>query len=713
MTQQPIFSIRDYKIDLSRSVIEQGERQTKMEPKVLKVLYVLAQHPNEVVTHQTLMAQVWQGAEVVPNALQRCIAILRKELGDDAKSPAVIATHPKIGYRLLCEVTWQSPPSAQSTPHSVKRQRLLGLTPAVFATAFIAILLLIITLFWTETPNSHYTHITELTHTDAHESHAIYSPNAQYIVFNRYAGSCNSHIWSKELSTGKEVKLTASAGQFGAPSFTVDGRELVFTANDTCEQTASSHLQKNTCWTLATLDFAQALTQSQAPSIRYQCQATQIKNPKALSNHQYAFLQSDGTDYTLIHYNDLTKQITPLFSDENSSVYHFDYHPIHKKFALFAYDGNNHHQLILLDKFGQLLQQAKLTTELEFDTNQFFTAKFSTQGEYLLAVYNQYLYKIELDGQVSEVNTPSSSLISVSPHPTNSTLLAVQGSKDIDIARIYLHADTAQQTELDLNTVVTPYPSLARTQAQERMARFAPNGQSIAFISDQTGQDEIWLWLDSGNAVQLTHRENNSKIHNFAWSADSHTIAWVENGKLALTNIKGNDLKIPDLKSTDLKEESKFVSTHQPLFSVLNWRDSSTLLVLIKHKLVKHLYQLNINTNTLTPYNIGGVENAWVSHKQLIYSTAQGEIFSRALEPNLVPARALTQLNGKALLVKNGFIYSVDKQTFDLNQYNLDGQFIRTLKTLKPTAWKVTDLHNEQLLLEQFIGIDQEVVILN
>ncbi|NOU51961.1 hypothetical protein HG263_15620 [Pseudoalteromonas sp. JBTF-M23] len=711
--QPVIFYIQDFKIDLSQSLIMQGEQHTKVEPKVLKVLYVLAQHHNEVVTHQALMEQVWQGAEVVPNALQRCIAILRKELGDDAKSPTIIATHPKIGYRLLSEVTWQPAPCEHTKPPTKKHLRALKLTPATFGLVFSTLLLLLITLFWLDTEHLQYSKLSELTRTDAHESHAIYSPNAQYVVFNRYAGGCKSHIWAKELATGKETQLSEDAGQFGAISFTSDGRELVFAAHNTCDKTQANTQTPTQCWALATLDFAQALSHPQTPHKRYQCQAQQLAMPKALANHQYAFLQFNGSRYSLMHYNDLNKTSKTLYSSNEHDIYHFDYSAKRQQFALFAQAKNAQTLLILLDEQGTIQRKIALQSASSHGLFEPLKGVYSAKGEHLLAVNNRKLFKISLTGEVSEIPTPSNRLISVAPHPDKHTLVAIQGSKDIDLARIDLTNNLEQTAPHDLHTVATPYPSLARTPAQERIARFAPNGQSIAFISDQTGQDEIWLWQNSGHAVRLTHRKNHSQIHGYAWSADSQTIAWVESGKLALTSIKSNDLKGFDLKSSVLKAESKFVSTHQPLFSVLSWLDKNTLLVLIKHKLTTHLYQLNINTNTLTPYNIGGVENAWVSHKQLIYSTAQGEVFSSVLEPNLMPARALTQLNGKALLVKNGFIYSVNKQTFDLNQYNLNGQFIHTLKTLKPTAWKVTDLHNEQLLLEQFIGIDQEVVIMN
>ncbi|MCF6437195.1 winged helix-turn-helix domain-containing protein [Pseudoalteromonas sp. MMG022] len=693
MTQLPVFSIRDYKIDLSRSVIEQGERQTKMEPKVLKVLYVLAQHQNEVVTHQTLMEQVWQGAEVVPNALQRCIAILRKELGDDAKSPNIIATHPKIGYRLLSEVTWHHAPKTRAKIHLE-----FGAMPWAIAITCIALLLVFSVRFWPKTPAVTYTQLTELTNTDAHESHAIYSPNGQYIVFNRYAGSCKSHIWAKALHNGKETQLSAEAGQFGAPSFTPDGRELVFVTHNTCDKAPSSQSLQTSCWTLSTLDFAQALSGPQAPNTRYQCQTHELKTPKALANHQYAFLQLATDHTTLMLYNDLDKSSHPLFNSDALSVYHFDYHPKRQQFAVFAHDQYANTQLMLLDKHGKVQQQVTLQPPEKATFISPLIGNFSASGEYLLAVSDSKLYKVELDGQISELTTPSKRLLSVTEHPNQTGLLAVQGNKDIDIAQIDLHREAMPQQVLDLHTVTTPYLSTARSSAQERLARFAPNAQNIAFISNRTGQDEIWLWHPNNDSAQLTNNVNGETIHGYAWSADSRYVAWASNGKLAITDLTGN---------------SKLVSTHQPLFSVLHWLDNNTLLVVIKNAPTNSLYQFDIKENKLIAYHLNDVQSAWVSQNRLIYTTKNNQVFSRAVAPNEQPATPLPHLNGKALLVKNGAIYSVDKDTFALKQYDLNGEVVQTLKTLKPTAWKITDLKDTQLLLEQFIAIDQEVVVLH
>ena len=83
-----------------------------LEPKVMEVLAALAQRPGEVVEREELLRRVWgTRAAVADEPLTRCIAELRRVLGDSRQTPVFIQTIPKRGYRLLCPVT----PLAAST----------------------------------------------------------------------------------------------------------------------------------------------------------------------------------------------------------------------------------------------------------------------------------------------------------------------------------------------------------------------------------------------------------------------------------------------------------------------------------------------------------------------------------------------------------------------------------------------------------------------
>ena len=73
----------------------------------------------------------------------------------------------------------------------------------------------------------------------------------------------------------------------------------------------------------------------------------------------------------------------------------------------------------------------------------------------------------------------------------------------------------------------------------ERNASWSPDGKNIAFISDQTGETEIWMRpVGSDKAVQLT-KDNDTYIRDFEWSPDGSQIVYTDRkNSMILLNVK-------------------------------------------------------------------------------------------------------------------------------------------------------------------------------
>ena len=63
--------------------------------------------------------------------------------------------------------------------------------------------------------------------------------------------------------------------------------------------------------------------------------------------------------------------------------------------------------------------------------------------------------------------------------------------------------------------------------AHERGAKFSPDSKYIAYISDRTGETEIWLQGEDGEPVQLT-KNNDTYIRKLMWSPDSKKILYTD-----------------------------------------------------------------------------------------------------------------------------------------------------------------------------------------
>ncbi|KID56630.1 hypothetical protein JF50_11925 [Pseudoalteromonas luteoviolacea] len=688
------FYIKEHLIDLSRSEVTFAQQTTKVEPKVLQVLRLLAQNAQEVVSHQQIMEEVWQGSEVVPNALQRCIARLRKVLGDDAKSPRIIATHPKIGYRLMVDVQWLPQTTRQgvtiASPPNLKTLGFIGITLILVLTTVLGI--------WQsmKTPKRSIHSLKQITYTDAFESEATYSPDGLHMLFNRNVHACQSHIWAKNLKTGVESQLTKHPGFYRDTRFTPDGRSIIFTKQKSCHQdkiNAHEPLQAN-CWQIDMIDFAEALNAPQAASVRYQCQNRAIERPVALANHQYAFLSQQGNAQALLRFNAINQQTTSLFSPEHQTIYTYDYDPIKAQYAVLSYNREGRHLLSLLNLHGELLHQNQIDTHGELGQ---LSIRFSAHDDALLAVLNGKLYHLALDGKTTPYHSAVHNIVSAQSHPTLPSMIAIQGTKDTDIARIPLYGEQETSITRIMNQHVQPYPSFARSKSREKYAKFQPNGELIAFISARSGQDQIWLW-NGNQATQLSYFSKQSKIEQFSWSPDGQKLAVVSNAKLNILDLQGG---------------AQIIKAPEPLIEVLNWHPHFGILVTALRPSAHTLWRLDLKTQVFTTYAVDDVQSTWLTDHTLYLSKFDGQVFKRPLNSDTTDYEPMPTLNGHSMVLYKQYFYSYDMESDYLTQYDLNGELIRKLKPLKPFAWKISDIKGEHVLLEQLIELNQDVVELN
>ncbi len=98
---EPIVRAGDLEIDLAARRVERAGRLVHLTPKEWAALAVLARHPGRLVTHQSLLEQVWgTGYGTETEYLRTLFARLRRKLEADPSSPRHLITEPGVGYRL-------------------------------------------------------------------------------------------------------------------------------------------------------------------------------------------------------------------------------------------------------------------------------------------------------------------------------------------------------------------------------------------------------------------------------------------------------------------------------------------------------------------------------------------------------------------------------------------------------------------------------------
>ena len=103
-TTKAIYRVADVEIDRVRAVVRRKGVVVPLRPKTYRVFLFLLDHNDRLVAKEDLIEAVWDGLAVSDDVLVRCIAELRKVLGDDPKRPRLLRTFPKMGYGLMAPV---------------------------------------------------------------------------------------------------------------------------------------------------------------------------------------------------------------------------------------------------------------------------------------------------------------------------------------------------------------------------------------------------------------------------------------------------------------------------------------------------------------------------------------------------------------------------------------------------------------------------------
>jgi DNA-binding winged helix-turn-helix (wHTH) protein len=132
------FCIGECLIEPRQNRIVCSGSELHLESRVMDVLVCLAGHAGEVISRETLNAQVWGNVVVTDQAVTNCISELRRHLGDGPTN-RIIETIPKRGYRLTAPVQLagvEAPKRAPSRKPGLVAAGLLILATVAFGSTW-------------------------------------------------------------------------------------------------------------------------------------------------------------------------------------------------------------------------------------------------------------------------------------------------------------------------------------------------------------------------------------------------------------------------------------------------------------------------------------------------------------------------------------------------------------------------------------------------
>lgn len=501
------FSLNHYQVEPERDRISFHEEHIKLEPKVMSVLVYLAHHHQRVISVDELINEVWEGAAVSRQSVQRCVSVLRKMFSAANDGVTYISTFPKKGYQLSVN------------PHFPKQTPSTGRGATISSASS----------FW-QTPWFLL-------------GGALLLLAAIGVIWLSYASSAPQEPLTPSLTT----KVTKS-GQFDyAFSLHPDGKTLAYIRRDEGKsfslylrsRKGEEQLIKKLGFVRPNMQLAWSPSGHQllamwhnAISFIYLFDVDpadyRVTRERLLSddpNYRYGRLSWLDEEHLLITRTLITESEHELYKVPLAS---FDFIPYPgTKFVHYAHASEGYIAYIQYDyrqrhvRLFDPKQQELLTYTTEENINEIIWLPDHSGVLYLAEGEPKILM---LDGQRKALTLGLDGKIS-------NPLFSDDG-RELYFIR-YLPNQDLWQKEKDLQPACCQLVATSITHGQEHSGRYRTDGQ-ISFVSNASGLNQVWLQAPEQPAQVITQLNAERSLSDLFWSEDNQLLLFKADSDILL-----------------------------------------------------------------------------------------------------------------------------------------------------------------------------------
>jgi len=516
-------------------------------------------------------------------------------------------------------------------------------------------------------------------------------------VFHRYLDKlCVNKVWAKNIRTQKETLLTEDWGAYGSHSFSKDGKKLVFLATEACNQPVA----QKSCYNLVSLDFETALKSPQKPSIMMQCKNSIVKNPTWLSNNNIALLQKESKRWKLINYSASENKSTDLYVLSEGDLIDFAYSTRDNLIAVISSHSDGQHYIDMLKPDGQIISSNLLERPPEIPQFRRIFPSFDPLKKQLVFSTGRQFFTLSYDGKINKVSFPfADRMVQPEFHPEGKKILFIKGPYDSDVVLLPLDQLTKVNSEILPSDTQSKQPTndsrFERSNVGEDHATFQPNGELIAFWSERSGEEQLWI-SDGHTPRQLSKFPTDTYIRGIDWADDGNSL--LVNANNVLTQI--------DLDSNQRRFPMKY-----PVHILYQWDSkNNNALLLTSIKGVLTLVEYNLNNSEVKELSDKRIVWALRSEDgQLIYKDHLGQFWQPgAAEHQHI--KALENQGGKTkiFLIENNVMFGINSKN-KLWSYELNNSEFKILGELGTNVDYLSDINQEQLLMTIQVSEKKEV----
>lgn len=500
------FRLGDAKVDVARCEIRIDDLCNKVEPRSMDVLAFLATNNNGVVSQQRLFEALWPNTTFSQAAIQRCIAQLRRALGDDARNPRYILTHPKRGYSLIAQVE-AIEDQKFSFPNNNNRRR--------FAALCLLLCLCIGVLHQTLTSNRQVNafsgQLSPITTSGDYDFLPVYIKQGTALAFIRQIDQ-QGHIYVKDLASGEVKVVSQHAGDYQALAWDESLQRLYYVVRQH-RQSQLGYLP------LGAIEQAQTTLFSVAAP-------TQIWHVAPTSDNTLYVLQArvpanQPAKSELIAYQVATNTTqTILTSSQNYTPYRIALSPNSQTLAIAGENSLNQVEIRLFD-----LASGSLSPAIKQMPVGFTEISWHPDGEHLLVHYQNKLLLVALNGE-SHVLPYKHYQAIFNPvfSPDGKQIIFSLTNQDMDLI------------QLSLKTMaVTP---LVNSNGRDHLARYSHSGNQIAYVSTRAGRSQVFISQNGQDTLVYDNPTNGNIFRPPVWSQDDKQLVFFAGTSLQLYDTR-------------------------------------------------------------------------------------------------------------------------------------------------------------------------------
>jgi len=505
-----VFLFGEFELDPARYELRKRGRRIKLQRIPMELLLVLAKHRGELVLRSDL-AKVWDPEDPadVEHSINTAVGKIRRALADDPDEPRFIETVPGKGYRFIAKITEpaEAPPPAIPQPvlaaapiEKVETNKLRFLVPAI---AVAGLILVCAGWLWKlVSAGSPPMSVVPFTALRGSESTPAFSPDGSRVAFTCAADARASRICVKAVTGGAEKELTASDGFDSHPAWSPDGTRVAFLRTDR-NGTSSLMLLSSSG---ADERHLQALSALRHSRISWTPDGSAI-----------AVADSDPpgspTAIVIVAADSGRKRRVTAPPGPNRGDHSPVFSPDGRRMAFIRSVGSlqiGSLYVLPVDRSGGPLGGA---SEIATDRRDLTGIVWSADGQFLIGSAGGGLIRLPAGGGTASP-LPFQDASEPSVSPDGRRLVYTRYVEQTAIYRLPGPGQPGTSSNLIASSRFNGSPA------------YSPDGSRIAFMSNRTGRDELWITDGEGrNPKQLTFF-GRATLGSPRWSPDGKEIVF-------------------------------------------------------------------------------------------------------------------------------------------------------------------------------------------